>query len=118
MSYDSAPSTPQNTVKQNGYLPGPNGSNIRSSRLDRGSSVDVDNMTVRADSVESGLSVYDEVQMMRRQIAKLNHRLMAVELENQQQQQREMVTEYCGFEICNNFLFLGINSCSFSILCC
>ena len=27
----------------------------------------------------------------RRQIAKLNHRLMAVELENQQQQQREMV---------------------------
>jgi len=38
-----------------------------------------------------GLSVYEEVQMMRRQIAKLNHRLMAVELENQQQQQREMV---------------------------
>jgi len=29
--------------------------------------------------------------MMRRQIAKLNHRLMAVELENQQQQQRETV---------------------------
>ena len=35
--------------------------------------------------------MYDEVQMMRRQIAKLNHRLMAVELESQQQQQREMV---------------------------
>ena len=28
---------------------------------------------------------------MRRQIAKLNHRVMAVELENQQSQQREMV---------------------------
>jgi len=40
---------------------------------------------------EGGLSVYEEVQMMRRQIAKLNHRLMAVELENQQQQQREML---------------------------
>ena len=46
--------------------------------------------SLRAESVE-GLTVYDEVQMMRRQIAKLNHRLMAVELENQQQQQREMV---------------------------
>ena len=31
--------------------------------------------------------------MMRRQIAKLNHRVMAVELENQQAQQREMVSE-------------------------
>ena len=30
---------------------------------------------------------------MRRQIAKLNHRVMAVELENQQAQQREMVSE-------------------------
>jgi len=37
------------------------------------------------------LSPFEEVQMMRRQIAKLNHRLMAVELENQQQQQRETV---------------------------
>ena len=52
--------------------------------------MDVDT-SFRGESVESGLSVYDEVQMMRRQIAKLNHRLMAVELENQQQQQREMV---------------------------
>ena len=31
------------------------------------------------------------LQLVRRQIAKLNHRLMAVELENQQQQQREMI---------------------------
>ena len=53
--------------------------------------MDVDT-SFRGESVESGLSVYDEVQMMRRQIAKLNHRLMAVELENQQQQQREMVS--------------------------
>ena len=35
-----------------------------------------------------------QVQMMRRQIAKLNHRVMAVELENQQAQQREMVNIY------------------------
>ena len=31
------------------------------------------------------------LQLVCRQIAKLNHRLMAVELENQQQQQREMI---------------------------
>ena len=35
--------------------------------------------------------------MMRRQIAKLNHRVMAVELENQQAQQREMVNFYIEF---------------------
>ena len=58
-------------------------------RVERGGSVDGDS-SLRAESVE-GLTVYDEVQMMRRQIAKLNHRLMAVELENQQQQQREMI---------------------------
>ena len=54
-------------------------------------SVDGDTSLRAGESLESGLSVYDEVQMMRRQLAKLNHRLMAVELENQQQQQREMV---------------------------
>ena len=37
------------------------------------------------------LSPWDELQLVRRQIAKLNHRLMAVELENQQQQQRETI---------------------------
>jgi len=57
--------------------------------LERGGSYEADT-SIRSESVE-GLSVYEEVQMMRRQIAKLNHRLMAVELENQQQQQREMV---------------------------
>ena len=37
------------------------------------------------------LSPREEIQLIRRQMAKLNHRLMAVELENQQQQHREMV---------------------------
>ena len=58
--------------------------------LERAGSYDADN-SIRSESGE-GLSVYEEVQMMRRQIAKLNHRLMAVELENKQQQQREMVS--------------------------
>ena len=82
MSYDSAPSTPQHrdvSVR----------TAVSQARVERGNSVDADS-SLRAESVE-GLTVYDEVQMMRRQIAKLNHRLMAVELENQQQQQREMV---------------------------
>jgi len=88
VNYDSAPSTPQHkdSGTKNGYI----GGQVSRTRLERGGSVDVDT-SLRADSVESGLSVYDEVQMMRRQIAKLNHRLMAVELENQQQQQRETV---------------------------
>ena len=38
-----------------------------------------------------GTNPWEEIQLVRRQIAKLNHRLMAVELENQQQQQREMI---------------------------
>eukprot|EP00093_Oithona_nana_P009922 09922.XXX_5831_6680_1 [CDS] Oithona nana genome sequencing. len=38
-----------------------------------------------------GHNPWEEIQLVRRQIAKLNHRLMAVELENQQQQQREMI---------------------------
>lgn len=37
------------------------------------------------------LSPWEEIQLLRRQMVKYNHRLMAVELENQQQQQREMV---------------------------
>lgn len=59
---------------------------------DRTGSVEFHDTSLRV--VEGGgesLSVFEEVQMMRRQIAKLNHRLMAVELENQQQQQRETV---------------------------
>jgi len=37
------------------------------------------------------INPWEEIQIVRRQIAKLNHRLMAVELENQQQQQRELI---------------------------
>jgi len=40
---------------------------------------------------QQNLTTFEELQLVRRQIAKLNHRLMAVELENQQQQQREMI---------------------------
>jgi len=40
---------------------------------------------------EQNLSLYDEVQRMRTQMAKLNHRLMAMELESQQQNQRWQV---------------------------
>jgi len=61
---------------------------------DRAVNFEGDNSLVARDlsfSVGDNLSSLDEVQLMRRQIAKLNHRLMAVELENQQQQQREMV---------------------------
>lgn len=47
-------------------------------------------LSLRAGESSESLSVYEEVQVMRRQIAKLNHRVMAVELENQQSQQREM----------------------------
>lgn len=88
VSYDSAPSTPQHRDKLTNGLGGPGGGRAR---IERGGSVDMDTSLRAGDSLESGLSVYDEVQMMRRQLAKLNHRLMAVELENQQQQQREMV---------------------------
>ena len=42
-------------------------------------------------SVKETMTPFEELQLVRRQIAKLNHRLMAVELENQQQQQREMI---------------------------
>ena len=37
------------------------------------------------------MNPWEEIQIVRRQISKLNHRLMAVELENQQLQQREMI---------------------------
>jgi len=42
-------------------------------------------------SSKENMTPFEELQLVRRQIAKLNHRLMAVELENQQQQQREML---------------------------
>jgi len=80
------PRTPQ---EQNGRGSSRVAGGVHKVGLERGGSYEADT-SVRSESQE-GLSVYEEVQMMRRQIAKLNHRLMAVELENQQQQQREMV---------------------------
>jgi len=62
----------------------------RAQGVPKSSSFELDTSLRAGESTES-LSVADEVQMMRRQIAKLNHRVMAVELENQQAQQREMV---------------------------
>jgi len=47
------------------------------------------------------LSLYDEVQRMRTQIAKLNHRLMSAELENQQQNQR---WQMCSILVSTYFL--------------
>jgi len=87
--YPSATEEPRTPLEQNvrGTTRGPGGG--LKGGLERGGSYEADT-SVRSESGE-GLSVYEEVQMMRRQIAKLNHRLMAVELENQQQQQREMV---------------------------
>jgi len=46
---------------------------------------------IATDQVPQNMTTFEELQLVRRQIAKLNHRLMAVELENQQQQQREMI---------------------------
>eukprot|EP00092_Neocalanus_flemingeri_P060230 GFUD01072167.1.p1 GENE.GFUD01072167.1~~GFUD01072167.1.p1 ORF type:complete len:250 (+),score=77.53 GFUD01072167.1:70-819(+) len=87
--FPSASEEPRTPQEQNGRgtSRGPGGG--QKGGLERGGSYEADT-PIRSESVE-GLSVYEEVQMMRRQIAKLNHRLMAVELENQQQQQREMV---------------------------
>ena len=87
--YDSTPSTPQNLPSR--ALPGGAGRG----GLERGASLEAEQGAGagRGESGQSdtGVSVYEELQNMRRQIAKMNHRLMAVELENQQQQQREMV---------------------------
>jgi len=87
--YDSTPSTPQNLPSR--ALPGGAGRG----GLERGASLEAEQGAGagrgEAGQSDTGVSVYEELQNMRRQIAKMNHRLMAVELENQQQQQREMV---------------------------
>jgi len=63
--------------------------NKNGSKADRNISFEQDQpMSLQSDS---SMSLYDEVQRMRTQMAKLNHRLMAVELENQQQNQRWQV---------------------------
>ncbi|CAB4056639.1 unnamed protein product [Lepeophtheirus salmonis] len=40
-------------------------------------------------------SPLEEIQLLRKQVAKMNHRLMAVELQNQQQSQRELLLTGC-----------------------
>jgi len=79
-SADEGIQTPDHNVK----------AKSRSITVAKSSSFEHD-LSLRAGESTESLSVYEEVQMMRRQIAKLNHRVMAVELENQQAQQREMV---------------------------
>ena len=106
VSYDSAPSTPQHRDRLTNGMGGPGGGGR--ARIERGGSVDGDTSLRAGDSLESGLSVYDEVQMMRRQLAKLNHRLMAVELENQQQQQREMVSYSENYVFSTNIVLVWI----------
>jgi hypothetical protein len=61
----------------------------RSARKDRTISFDPD--LSLSHGHDSNLSLYDEVQRMRTQMAKLNHRLMASEMENQLQNQRWQV---------------------------
>ncbi|XP_023334172.1 transport and Golgi organization protein 11 isoform X2 [Eurytemora carolleeae] len=61
----------------------------RSTRKDRTISFDPD--LSLSHGHDSNLSLYDEVQRMRTQMAKLNHRLMATEMENQLQNQRWQV---------------------------
>jgi len=65
--------------------------NFSKGSFERGGSIEYTPDTSLKNDGGGEISLFEEVQMMRRQIAKLNHRLMAVELENQQQQQRETV---------------------------
>jgi hypothetical protein len=46
---------------------------------------------VWSDQRDVELSMAEEIHLLRRQMAKLNHRLMSLELENQQQQQRDKI---------------------------
>lgn len=49
---------------------------------------------------------WEEIQLLRRQMAKLNHRLMSVELESQQAQQREMLlTVFLSIYFVGKFIF-------------
>lgn len=43
-----------------------------------------------------GLTTGEEIMHLRRQLAKLNRRVMAVELDNLQRQQRERILYACG----------------------
>lgn len=72
-------------MHRSGSIESENGNNI--SVMARSDSTGAGMGTVPRDN----LTPWEELQLVRRQIAKLNHRLMAVELENQQQQQRETI---------------------------
>eukprot|EP00088_Acartia_fossae_P007719 TRINITY_DN13615_c1_g1_i2.p1 TRINITY_DN13615_c1_g1~~TRINITY_DN13615_c1_g1_i2.p1 ORF type:complete len:214 (-),score=57.18 TRINITY_DN13615_c1_g1_i2:241-882(-) len=85
----SPPSFPKQTVKVK-----------KSYKEERSLSFDQD-QSLMTPTADSNMSLYDEVQRMRTQMAKLNHRLMALELENQSQHTRwqmlsVMVLAYFG----------------------
>jgi len=93
----SRPTSSQNTPKRE---PNAGKHMIRSSSVESGSfnygrpssDPSISMMeTIHGGGNSHNMNPWEEIQIVRRQIAKLNHRLMAVELENQQQQQREMI---------------------------
>jgi len=55
---------------------------------ERSMSYDQEQSLLMTPTADNSISMYDEVQRMRTQMAKLNHRLMALELENQSQTTR------------------------------
>jgi len=55
---------------------------------ERSMSYDQEQSLLMTPTADTSISMYDEVQRMRTQMAKLNHRLMALELENQSQTTR------------------------------
>jgi len=101
-------STLQSTVERNsrssllltpkrglGKIGMPRSASVESESLAYGSRHASDPSMAMLETIQGGgghsTNPWEEIQLVRRQIAKLNHRLMAVELENQQQQQREMI---------------------------
>ena len=101
-------STLQSTVERNsrssllltpkrglGKIGMPRSASVESESLAYGSRHASDSSMAMLETIQGGgghsTNPWEEIQLVRRQIAKLNHRLMAVELENQQQQQREMI---------------------------
>jgi len=85
--FPSAGDTPvQESPPKSNYF---NNFNSKQVKKDRTISFDPDLSLTQGS--EASLSLYDEVQRVRTQMAKLNHRLMALELENQQHNQRWQV---------------------------
>ena len=73
----------------------PRSASVESDSFSYGRSHGGDTTLAISDTYQGGgshnVTPWEEMQLVRRQIAKLNHRLMAVELYNQQHQQREML---------------------------